>query len=291
MGLLPKMTVLVAMLLIAFLGGFSVVRSDPNTNVTNVLCNGDVYANDDPFAISLAYVVAELESVTSSRQGYDSRNISPYPNAFAYGHAACNQNLTSSDCTTCLGAAKTAMFSSCDNRIGARSVLVDCTISTAACKFEMLALARCIQGCLEVYFTMVSDKENQPSKSALHSKSCEASQCVVRSDPNTNVMMVMCNPNVYANDDPFTNSLAYVIAELETVTPNRQGYDLRNVSPYPTSLAYGHASCNQNLAASDCTLCLVAAKTTMSSYCNNRIGARSVLADCLIRYEQYSFDD
>ncbi|KAK2990502.1 hypothetical protein RJ640_019782 [Escallonia rubra] len=114
---------------------------------------------------------------------------------------------------------------------------------------------------------------------------------VVRSDPNTNVMMVMCNPNVYANDDPFTNSLAYVIAELETVTPNRQGYDLRNVSPYPTSLAYGHASCNQNLAASDCTLCLVAAKTTMSSYCNNRIGARSVLADCLIRYEQYSFND
>ncbi|KAK3023104.1 hypothetical protein RJ639_043119 [Escallonia herrerae] len=107
---------------------------------------------------------------------------------------------------------------------------------------------------------------------------------VIRSDPNTNVMMVMCNPNVYANDDPFTNSLAYVIAELETVTPNRQGYDLRNVSPYPTSLAYGHASCNQNLAASDCTLCLVAAKTTMSSYCNNRIGARSVLTDCLIRF-------
>ncbi|KAK3023102.1 hypothetical protein RJ639_043117 [Escallonia herrerae] len=128
MGLLPKMAVLVATLLIAFLGEFSVVRSDPNSNVTNVLCNGDVYANDDPFAISLAYVVAELESVTSSRQGYDCRNISPYPNAFAYGHAACNQNLTSSDCTTCLGAAKTAMFSTCDNRIGARSVLVDCTI-------------------------------------------------------------------------------------------------------------------------------------------------------------------
>ncbi|XP_044503666.1 antifungal protein ginkbilobin-like protein [Mangifera indica] len=104
------------------------VRSVPNTNVTTVLCNSGVYSSGDPFAISLTYVVAELEAETPTSRGYDYFNISPYPNAFAYGHAACNQNLTTSDCTTCLAAAKTAMLSACQSRIGARSVLHDCTI-------------------------------------------------------------------------------------------------------------------------------------------------------------------
>lgn len=115
-------------LLIGLFGLRSVVRSDPNTKVMSVLCNSGVYAKSDPFAISLAYVLSDLESATPARQGHDYYNISPYPNAFAYGHAACNKNLTSSDCSTCLAAAKTAMFGTCDSRIGARSVLYDCTI-------------------------------------------------------------------------------------------------------------------------------------------------------------------
>lgn len=63
-----------------------------------------------------------------TRQGCDYYNISPYPNAFAYGHAACNTSLTSPDCSTCLGAAKTALFGTCVSQIGARSVLFDFTI-------------------------------------------------------------------------------------------------------------------------------------------------------------------
>ncbi|KAL6978510.1 hypothetical protein U1Q18_020178 [Sarracenia purpurea var. burkii] len=106
----------------------SVVQSNPNTNISRVLCNSGVYSKGDPFAISLTYVIAELEAVTPSRADYDYHNISPYPNAFAYGHAACNRNLTSSDCSTCLKAAKTAMIANCQSRIGARSVLIDCTI-------------------------------------------------------------------------------------------------------------------------------------------------------------------
>uniref|UniRef100_A0A5B7BVK6 Putative antifungal protein ginkbilobin-2-like n=1 Tax=Davidia involucrata TaxID=16924 RepID=A0A5B7BVK6_DAVIN len=130
MGFLPKMKVIITGLLIGlfWLNLCSVVRSNPNTNVSRILCNSGAYSEGDPFATSLAYVLAELETVTPSRQGYDYHNISPYPNAFAYGHAACNKNLTSSDCTTCLGAAKTAMFGTCDSRIGARCVLYDCTI-------------------------------------------------------------------------------------------------------------------------------------------------------------------
>ncbi|XP_054801595.1 antifungal protein ginkbilobin-like protein [Prosopis cineraria] len=88
--------------------------------------NRDCYG--DPFDISLAYVVQDPETVTPSRQDHDYYNISPYPNAFAYGHAACNPNLTASDCRTCLAAAKTAMFGACQKRRGARAVLHDCTI-------------------------------------------------------------------------------------------------------------------------------------------------------------------
>ncbi|KAK8588303.1 hypothetical protein V6N13_087238 [Hibiscus sabdariffa] len=74
------------------------------------------------------YVLQDLEAVTPKREGHDYFNISPYPNALANGHAACNQNLTTSDCAICLIAAKTAMFGTCQNLIGSRSVLHDCTI-------------------------------------------------------------------------------------------------------------------------------------------------------------------
>ncbi|KAK7344492.1 hypothetical protein VNO77_14152 [Canavalia gladiata] len=63
-----------------------------------------------------------------TENNYDYYNISPYPDAFAYGHAACNLNLTPSDCETCLGVAKTVMFSACPRSIGVRTVLHDCTI-------------------------------------------------------------------------------------------------------------------------------------------------------------------
>lgn len=116
-------------LVIGLLGLFcSVVRCDPRTTVISVLCNSGVYTKGDPFAISLSYILADLEAGTPNQKGYDYHNISPYPNAFAYGHAACNKNLTTSDCSTCLGAAKTAMFGTCKSRIGARAVLYDCTI-------------------------------------------------------------------------------------------------------------------------------------------------------------------
>ncbi|KAJ1405146.1 Gnk2-homologous domain [Sesbania bispinosa] len=118
----------IAVVAIGLLCLCSVADSVPNTNITTVLCNVGVYTSGDPFSVSLSYVVEELEAETPTQKNHDYHNISPYPNAFAYGHAACNQNLTSSDCKTCLGVAKTTMFSTCQNRIGARSVLHDCTI-------------------------------------------------------------------------------------------------------------------------------------------------------------------
>lgn len=124
MGFPPKFIVAI----IAIFWLCSIAGCVPDTNVTTVLCNSGVYSQGDPFVTSLNYVVAELESVTPTYKNYDYYNISPYPNAFAYGHAACNLNITSSDCTTCLAAAKTAMFVTCQSRIGARAVLHDCNI-------------------------------------------------------------------------------------------------------------------------------------------------------------------
>ncbi|XP_051118759.1 antifungal protein ginkbilobin-like protein [Andrographis paniculata] len=100
----------------------------PNTAVSSVLCNSGTYTKGDPFAASLAAVLADLESVAPSRPGYDFRNISPYPNAFAYGHAACNRSLSASDCAACLAAAKTAVIGGCDARIGGRALLIDCNV-------------------------------------------------------------------------------------------------------------------------------------------------------------------
>ncbi|KAI3742725.1 hypothetical protein L1987_60419 [Smallanthus sonchifolius] len=114
---------------------------------------------------------------------------------------------------------------------------------------------------------------------------------VVQSAPNTNAISILCNSGTYTRGDPFTISLAYVLDELIKVTPSQQGYNYQNISPYPNAFAYGHATCNQNLTVTDCKTCLDAAEVNMLSACNNSIGARAVLNDCSIRYEQYPFED
>ncbi|XP_028762199.1 antifungal protein ginkbilobin-like protein [Neltuma alba] len=107
-----------------------------DATIINVLCNEAVFTSGDPFAISLHYVLQQLETVTSTRRNYDYSNISPYPNAFAYGHAACTTNLTTSDCNYCLAAAKRALFATCQSRIGPCSLLSDCTLGYEQYPFD-----------------------------------------------------------------------------------------------------------------------------------------------------------
>lgn len=118
----------IAVTVISLFGCCKVIGGIPDTNIASVLCNQGVYTSGDPFAISLAYVLQELETATPAHDNYDYYDVSPYPNAFAYGHASCNPNVTSSDCTSCLGAAKTDMLGTCQNSIGGRAVLGDCSI-------------------------------------------------------------------------------------------------------------------------------------------------------------------
>ncbi|KAI9119152.1 hypothetical protein K1719_009827 [Acacia pycnantha] len=77
-----------AAITIAMLCLWTIADCVPDTTIMNVLCNAAVFTSGDPFAISLDYVLQELETVTSTQRNYDYSNISPYTNAFAYGHAA-----------------------------------------------------------------------------------------------------------------------------------------------------------------------------------------------------------
>lgn len=128
MASLTKAQLLLPLAVLLLLPSLRTARSAPNTAALSLLCNGAVYGVGDPFATSLAYVLSELLAATPSRAGHDFYNISPYPNAFAYGHAACRAGLAGADCASCLGSAASQMNGTCGDAIGARAVLVDCRV-------------------------------------------------------------------------------------------------------------------------------------------------------------------
>ncbi|CAN6165917.1 unnamed protein product [Urochloa humidicola] len=109
--------------------------------------------------------------------------------------------------------------------------------------------------------------------------------------PNTEALSVLCNGASYGAGDPFAASLAYVLSELESATPARDPREFYDISPYPTAFAYGHAACRPApaLSAADCAACLRSAVTQMGDTCGHSVGARAVLVDCSVRYEQYAF--
>ncbi|KAL0418752.1 UNVERIFIED_CONTAM: hypothetical protein Sradi_1288700 [Sesamum radiatum] len=116
-----------------------------------------------------------------------------------------------------------------------------------------------------------------------------ATLSVVKNDPDTSINSIICNTQYYSGDDPFGNSVAYVVADLMNVAPSQQPYDYYTVSPYPTSPAYGHATCSQALANSECANCLASARGTVSSACAGSVGGQVGMVDCSMRYENYPF--
>jgi hypothetical protein len=110
--------------------------------------------------------------------------------------------------------------------------------------------------------------------------------------PNTTPLSVLCNGAVYGAGDPFAESLAYVLADLLAATPSSRARDAYSISPYPNAFAYGHAACSlAGLTAADCASCLGSAVGQMNATCGHAVGARAVLVDCRVRYEQYAFVD
>lgn len=114
----------------------------------------------------------------------------------------------------------------------------------------------------------------------------------VAAPPNTEALSLLCNGASYGAGDPFATSLAYVLSELVSATPARAGgHDFYDISPYPAAFAYGHAACRAALSAPDCATCLRSAVSQMDASCGHSVGARAVLVDCSVRYEQYAFVD
>jgi hypothetical protein len=109
--------------------------------------------------------------------------------------------------------------------------------------------------------------------------------------PNTEALSVLCNGASYGAGDPFATSLTFVLSELLSATPVRAGHDFYDISPYPAAFAYGHAACRAALSAADCAACLRSAVSQMDASCGHSVGARAVLVDCSVRYEQYAFVD
>ncbi|PQQ08814.1 antifungal protein ginkbilobin-2-like [Prunus yedoensis var. nudiflora] len=65
------MKIAATIIVVVFIGFFGVATSTANTNITSVLCNSGVYTAGDPFAVSLAYVLQELKTATSTHKNYD----------------------------------------------------------------------------------------------------------------------------------------------------------------------------------------------------------------------------
>lgn len=125
MGSLQKL----AALLIAISVMCTSVRSVPNTKITNYICNNDMYADSDyNFQMSLDNVLSRLEIVTPNTNGQDYYTSYPSPNPLVYGHASCVQGLSTSDCISCLGIAKSLLKGNCPKRTGVQLSVVDCSI-------------------------------------------------------------------------------------------------------------------------------------------------------------------
>ncbi|GLJ17327.1 hypothetical protein SUGI_0300870 [Cryptomeria japonica] len=110
--------------------------------------------------------------------------------------------------------------------------------------------------------------------------------------PNTKVVQTLCNGNTYSQDDPFKKSVDYVEEDLvEQTASDSNKCDYLNISPFPISFAYGHATCNATLSVQDRGECLKAARQSVQNTCGSAVGARVRLVDCSLRYEAYPFSD
>ncbi|KAH6799665.1 hypothetical protein C2S53_004137 [Perilla frutescens var. hirtella] len=111
---------------------------------------------------------------------------------------------------------------------------------------------------------------------------------VAKCTPNTSITYWRCNGNEYSQDDPYADNVEYVLADLMNVTPNA-GYDYYTHSPSTTAVCYGHGTCSTALSYNDCADCLTANRASVKDICAAKIGGTVEMADCTMRYENYSF--
>lgn len=119
--------------------GVSVKSSGaPNVSVRELLCNPATFVDGTPFARNLQYVLGDLLTNTplvnvSAFSTY--RSISPEPTDFVYGEGFCSSN-PHLDCSSCLQAAVALLSDTCGCAVGARAIIVGCSIRYEAYPFS-----------------------------------------------------------------------------------------------------------------------------------------------------------
>ncbi|PKI34228.1 hypothetical protein CRG98_045385 [Punica granatum] len=96
--------------------------------VVYILCsNSKVDGNDLSYGASVMYVVTDVGSHTST-EGYNYYNTSPSTIAIAFGHGACNGELSRTDCDLCMNHAVWTLLQDCVQSTGGQIQLQDCRI-------------------------------------------------------------------------------------------------------------------------------------------------------------------
>lgn len=116
---------------------------------------------------------------------------------------------------------------------------------------------------------------------------------LVRGSPVTTVVNILCSNVEYDFYDPYGSSVNYVLTDvgIHTPTVDPPPYEYYSISPWASNVAYGYGACNGFLSESDCHDCLSTAFVTVIGSCQQNTGAQVQLVDCVIRYENYPFQE
>lgn len=99
-----------------------------NTTTLYKVCNGAKhYETESPFALAVDKVLMDLISETQNN-GFDYYSSFVYEGVSAYGHAACNGELTHDTCGTCVDYAFRWLNDDCGTSMGAQIQFPDCRL-------------------------------------------------------------------------------------------------------------------------------------------------------------------
>nr|CAB3452400.1 unnamed protein product [Digitaria exilis] len=94
-----------------------------------VWCNANSYYVDDPYSVSVVYMLQMLLTNTPWASDHNIYRSFTHNGATAYGHATCSSALDTGACEDCLSFVFHQAATICDRKVGARVVYVDnCTV-------------------------------------------------------------------------------------------------------------------------------------------------------------------
>lgn len=108
---------------------FDVAECDPydSSHVESMICNGEHFEMYSPLDVASGSVLFNLQLHTPS-SGFNYYTSFQDRDVTAYGHAACNGQLTVDACVQCLEAAVNILYFPCRYSVGAQIQLQDCRV-------------------------------------------------------------------------------------------------------------------------------------------------------------------